>query len=241
MPAEGADEPGRALDERRLPRAVGAQQADELGLADRQIDAAQRGGGAVALGQALDLERGRHERRRTIPCAAVPTVRIRRGSAADAALVLALFDEAVAWLVARGQTGQWGTEPWSERPRAVAMRARLGAGPEGLRIAHEDDATPLGALVLGAHPPHVEPIDEPERYVEALVTSRRHAGRGIGSLLVAAAAEEARAGGRRGAARRLLGGRPAAGGLVRAPGLPAPGTLRRRRLDRAGLRDAPVT
>jgi GNAT superfamily N-acetyltransferase len=38
----------------------------------------------------------------------------------------------------------------------------------------------------------VEPIDEPERYVEALVTSRRHPGRGIGAALVAAAADEAR-------------------------------------------------
>ena len=38
----------------------------------------------------------------------------------------------------------------------------------------------------------MEPIDEPEAYVEALVTSRAHAGRRIGAQLVAAAAEEAR-------------------------------------------------
>jgi GNAT superfamily N-acetyltransferase len=122
----------------------------------------------------------------------VGTFRIRRGRADDAGLVLALFDEAVAWLVARGQTGQWGTEPWSQRARPVAM-VRSWAGGDGLRIAHEDDGTPLGALVLGAHPPHVEPIEERERYVEALVTSRAHAGRGVGATLVAAAAEEARA------------------------------------------------
>ena len=41
----------------------------------------------------------------------------------------------------------------------------------------------------------MEPIDEPERYIEALVTSRRHAGRGIGALLVAGAVEEARTAG----------------------------------------------
>lgn len=121
------------------------------------------------------------------------TVRIRRGSAPDAALVLALFDEAVAWLVTRGQTGQWGTEPWSRRPRAVAM-VRSWAQGDGLRIAQDAD-TPVGALVLGEHPPHVEPIDEPERYVEALVTSRAHAGRGVGAQLVATAADEARAAG----------------------------------------------
>jgi GNAT superfamily N-acetyltransferase len=119
---------------------------------------------------------------------------IRRGRAGDAAIVLALFDEAVAWLVARGQPGQWGTTPWSERPSAVGHVQRWSEGP-GLRIAVDADGTQVGALALGAHPPHVEPIDEPERYVEALVTSRRHAGRGIGAALVAAAAHEARDGG----------------------------------------------
>jgi GNAT superfamily N-acetyltransferase len=122
----------------------------------------------------------------------VATFRIRIGSAADAPAVVGLFDEAVAWLVARGQEGQWGTTPWSQRPELVA-RTHAWARGDGLRIAQEDgDATPLGALVLGAHPPHVEPIEEPEAYVEALVTSRAHAGRRIGAQLVAAAAEEAR-------------------------------------------------
>lgn len=120
------------------------------------------------------------------------TFRIRTGSAADAPAVVGLFDEAVAWLVARGQEGQWGTTPWSQRPELVA-RTHAWARGDGLRIAQEDgDATPVGALVLGAHPPHVEPIDEPEAYVEALVSSRAHAGRRIGAQLVASAAEEAR-------------------------------------------------
>jgi GNAT superfamily N-acetyltransferase len=121
----------------------------------------------------------------------VATVRIRPGTAADAPRVLALFDEAVAWLVARRQPGQWGTTPWSQRPSADGHVQRWSEGP-GLRIAVNADAPPVGALALGAHPPHVQPIDEPERYVEALVTSRRHAGRGIGAALVAAAADEAR-------------------------------------------------
>jgi GNAT superfamily N-acetyltransferase len=121
----------------------------------------------------------------------VSTVHIRPGTAADVPLMLALFDEAVAWLVARGQLDQWGITPWSERPSAVGHVKAWAHGP-GLRIAQDADGMPLGALVLGARPPHVEPIDEPERYIEALVTSRRHAGRGIGALLVAAAADEAR-------------------------------------------------
>jgi GNAT superfamily N-acetyltransferase len=122
----------------------------------------------------------------------VATFHIRKGSAADAPAVVALFDEAVAWLVARGQEGQWGTTPWSQRPELVA-RTNAWARGDGLRIAEErGDATPLGALVLGDHPLHVEPIDEPEAYVEALVTSRAHSGRRIGAQLVSAAAEEAR-------------------------------------------------
>jgi len=123
----------------------------------------------------------------------VSTFRIRNGSAADAPAVVGLFDEAVAWLVNRGQVGQWGTTPWSQRPELVA-RTRVWAEAGGLRIAEEEQVAPapLGALVLGVHPPHVEPIEESEAYVEALVTSRAHAGRRIGAQLVAAAADEAR-------------------------------------------------
>jgi hypothetical protein len=43
-------------------------------------------------------------------------VRVEPGSAADGGRLLALFDDAVAWLVARGQTAQWGSEPFSARP-----------------------------------------------------------------------------------------------------------------------------
>jgi hypothetical protein len=69
----------------------------------------------------------------------VATFRIRKGSAADAPAVVGLFDAAVAWLVARGQEGQWGTTPWSQRPELVA-RAYAWAQGDGLRIAEEDGA-----------------------------------------------------------------------------------------------------
>src|SRR5437763_1974785 len=102
---------------------------------------------------------------------------IRHGSAADARLVLALFDEAVAWLVARGQTGQWGSEPFSAQEIQVARAAEWAAGG-GLRIAEDAGGEPLGAMVLGARPAWVSPAPAPELYIEVLVTSRRHAGRG---------------------------------------------------------------
>ncbi len=117
-------------------------------------------------------------------------MRIRDGGPADAQAVLDLLDEAVAWLVARGQTGQWGTRPFSVCERRIE-RVREWAGGSGLRIA-ELDGEPVGALVLGAHSPWVEPASSPERYVELLVTSRRCAGRDIGGALIRRAIEETR-------------------------------------------------
>jgi GNAT superfamily N-acetyltransferase len=109
-------------------------------------------------------------------------LRMRRGGPADEDALLALFDEAVAWMVARGQPGQWGERPFSERPEARA-RVREFAQSEGLWIA-ERDGEPVGALIVGVHPPHVEPIDRSELYIELLISSRRHAGHGIGARLV---------------------------------------------------------
>jgi GNAT superfamily N-acetyltransferase len=118
---------------------------------------------------------------------------IRQGSAPDAEIVLALFDEAVEWLVARGQTGQWGTEPFSAVDRRVSAVKDWSAGG-GLRIA-ELEGEPVGALVLGPRWEWVEPVERPELYVMALVTSRRFAGRDVGGALVRRAVEEARDGG----------------------------------------------
>jgi GNAT superfamily N-acetyltransferase len=109
-------------------------------------------------------------------------VRIRRGGPADAGAVIGLFDEAVAWMVARGQTGQWGSEPMSTRPSMVA-RVREWAGGDGLWMA-EDGGAPVGALVVGDRPEHVHAVDEPEVYVELLLSSRAAAGRRIGARLI---------------------------------------------------------
>src|SRR4051812_15008095 len=121
---------------------------------------------------------------------AVPA--IRHGSVADARLVLALFDEAVEWLIARGQTGQWGSEPFSAQEAQVARAAEWAAGG-GLRIAEDAGHAPLGAMVVGARPAWVSPAPAPELYIELLVTSRRHAGQGVGGELIRRAIAEARA------------------------------------------------
>ena len=109
-------------------------------------------------------------------------MRIRRGTPGDAEAVIALFDEAVAWMVARGQTGQWGERPMSENASMVA-RVRAWADGDGLWMA-ERDGEPIGALVVGERPEHVHPVEEPELYVELLLSSRRLAGNRIGARLV---------------------------------------------------------
>jgi len=115
---------------------------------------------------------------------------VRAGTERDAPAVLALFDEAMRWLVARGQTGQWGTEPWSARPSAVA-RVHAWARSPGLRIGEAPDGAPVGALVLGRRPAWVAAVAEPELYVEALVSSRARAGEDVGAQLVRLAVGEA--------------------------------------------------
>ena len=117
-------------------------------------------------------------------------MRIRPGGVADVDSVLALMDEAVEWMAARGQAGQWGSEPISHRLSFVErLEGWQRAG--GLRIAESDDGEAVGALVVGEAQPYVRKVDEHELYVVLVVTSRRHAGEGIGSALVARALEEA--------------------------------------------------
>jgi GNAT superfamily N-acetyltransferase len=116
---------------------------------------------------------------------------IRSGEPGDADTLLRFFDEAVEWLVARGSSGQWGTEPWSAVPKRVERVKGMVADP-GLRIAMVDGA-PAGALIVSEeHDPHVPAVDERELYVRLLITSRRFAGRRVGGRLVEYALDEAR-------------------------------------------------
>lgn len=117
---------------------------------------------------------------------------IRRGDKRDLPTLMELFDEAVAWMVSRGNTEQWGSEPWSTQPERVA---RVGDIVENgdLWLA-EIDGVPTGALIVTDRAqPYVPPADEPELYVSLLLVSRRHAGARIGARLLDFAREQARA------------------------------------------------
>jgi hypothetical protein len=97
--------------------------------------------------------------------------------------MLALFDEAVRWLVARGREGQWGSAPFSSSPERIEQA--WGWGRDGGLWIAEAEGTPVEAMVLGAASAYVPPAAEPELYVLALVASREHpAGRGAGRLLL---------------------------------------------------------
>jgi predicted N-acetyltransferase YhbS len=120
-------------------------------------------------------------------------MRIRPGGPGDIAAVLALGDEAVKWMNARGNTRQWGTAPWTgnqKREAAIGDQARGG----GMRIAEDQDGVVLGALVITEIPAaYVPAAAERELFINLLLVSRRHSGQRIGAALV----EHAKAGGRR--------------------------------------------
>ncbi|MEU4511813.1 GNAT family N-acetyltransferase [Nonomuraea wenchangensis] len=117
-------------------------------------------------------------------------MRIRPGTPDDVPAVLAMFDSAVAWLTARGRTGQWGDQPFTGNPRRTEQVTRWAHGG-GMRIA-ERDGRPAGCIVLGDAHDYVTPAPEPELYVQALVIDRGHAGHDVGRTLLDHAAQQAR-------------------------------------------------
>ena len=116
-------------------------------------------------------------------------MRIERGS--DASALLALFDDAVAWLVARGQTGQWGSEPFSARPTSV-QRVEAWAAGGGLWFARGGSGELAGAIVLGDAHDYMRPATVPELYVQVLLTASAWRGRGVGAALIGRAEALAR-------------------------------------------------
>lgn len=114
---------------------------------------------------------------------------VRRGTVRDADTMLALFDDAVRWLVERGSTGQWGTAPFSAIPQRV-QQVRGWAESGALRVA-EQHGLVLAMSAVGPAPAYVSPPTEPELYVMGLVARRAPEARGAGAALLADARAEA--------------------------------------------------
>ncbi|WP_348786638.1 GNAT family N-acetyltransferase [Leifsonia sp. NPDC080035] len=119
---------------------------------------------------------------------------IRPAGPSDAAHVLRLFDDAIAWFATIGNTRQWGTEPLSAQPKQVSRVEGWVAEP-GAWIAEHPEAGPVGFLVLGEPTDYVWPADEPELYVRVLIGSRDPRGKGVGRALLRFADEQAEAAG----------------------------------------------
>lgn len=109
-------------------------------------------------------------------------MRIRAGTTDDVGAVLRLMDGAVAWLVARGIAGQWGTEPMSGDPGRIARFTAMAEQGE-LHVAMVAGQV-AGVLGVGSAMDYVPAVAEPELYVRLLVTDRAHEGAGIGSRLL---------------------------------------------------------
>ncbi len=117
-------------------------------------------------------------------------LRIRPGRAGDEVELLRMLDEAVAWLVARGQAGQWGEEPWSQAEKG-RRRVRETVEEGGLHVL-ERSGRALGAVAVGQRRDYAQPVDVCELYIRLLVTARTEAGQSFGRLLIEQAVELAR-------------------------------------------------
>jgi GNAT superfamily N-acetyltransferase len=108
----------------------------------------------------------------------------------DVPAILGLFDAAVVWLNARGNTQQWGTTPFSTDPKRVAaVAAWVTTG--GAVVAERDDLV-AGTMVVGEATAYAPPATEPELYVVGLVGSRDPRARGAGRVLLGCAEAVAR-------------------------------------------------
>lgn len=118
-------------------------------------------------------------------------MRIRQGGRDDVPLILEFGDEAVAWMNARGNTQQWGTESWTGTDKRQGSFLNW-ADAGGIRVLEDEGGTPLGAMVITEErQPYVPEAGERELYVNFLITSRRHSGQGTGRALIERAKQEA--------------------------------------------------
>lgn len=120
--------------------------------------------------------------------------RIRPATIRDVDAVLALFDEAVEWFQTFGNTGQWGTQPFSAQPRQIE-RVTAWLGSPGGWIAELPTVPAAGVLVLGSRHDYVPEVPGDELYVRLLLGSRRPEAKGTGRALLAFADQQARAAG----------------------------------------------
>lgn len=119
-----------------------------------------------------------------------PEVRVRRAVPTDAPAILGLFDDAIAWFVRIGNSGQWGTEPVSGQQQWIDRAAEWCRDPDAW-VAEAPELGVCGAIVLGDAVDYVPAATRPELYVRVLIGSRNPRAAGTGRRLLAVADERA--------------------------------------------------
>ncbi len=116
--------------------------------------------------------------------------RIRPGGPSDELALLAMLDEAVTWLVARGQPGQWGDQPWSQAEKGRRTVRGLVEGG-GLYVLEQRQRV-VGAVEVGDPFEYAQPVDVSGLSLRLGLTSGAEAGQSLGRLLIDKAVELAR-------------------------------------------------
>ena len=124
------------------------------------------------------------------PGDAVQRLTVRRGGADEAAALLALFDDAVAWLVARADRAM-GRQAVLRRPREAVASSELRRARRALvrerrirRVRRRHRPRRCSRLRPGR--------DLPELYVQVMITAAAWRGQGVGARLIDHAIEIAR-------------------------------------------------
>ncbi len=119
-------------------------------------------------------------------------LRIMQAEPDDLSVVLGIFDEAVAGMVAQGNVKQWGTAPFSEVSRIVE-RFREWLANDTFYVALKDEKA-VGAICVNcSYPPYCWQ-DAPDNcaYVHPFATSPSVRGQGVGRVLLRFVEEYAR-------------------------------------------------
>lgn len=114
---------------------------------------------------------------------------LRLATPGDLTRIIALIDEASAWIRRAKNTDQW-QRPWPDR---VARDARVRAGVvRGETWIAWDDHTPMGTITIAAQAnpvvwsnlsPHCD-LTEDAVYAHRLILARKYAGLGLGAELI---------------------------------------------------------
>ncbi len=123
----------------------------------------------------------------------IDEITVRTANATDLLAVLAMLDEASAWLRSKG------LDQWQRPPRVERIREHLDAGE--VFLAEDHAGQPIATITLTgfADPDFWTPADDPASalYVRRLLVTRRAAGQGLGAALLDWAAERAQRQGHR--------------------------------------------